>query len=182
VGQTLAIRSQWSSWWFRGAELGLCFRTLRQLREGWNSRHPTNEWCCDGQWDRHILAASLDFMKGQDFFERVKKEMASYLIQAKYTSEAFLALVKKPQDRTTAIKASVEKLGGSVVGQWGSFGEFDVVLIVDMPDAVSALAFKLAVLAGGAVKSSVFTPLVSVEEAAAAAKKAGSAGYKPPKA
>jgi len=107
--------------------------------------------------------------------------MASYLIQAAYTSEAFLALVKKPQDRTPVIKAAVEKLGGSVIGQWGSFGEFDIVLIVDFPDTVSAVALKMAVLAGGALKSSVATPLISSDEAMAAAKKAGGAGYKPPK-
>jgi uncharacterized protein with GYD domain len=111
----------------------------------------------------------------------VKDEMASYLIQATYTSEAFAALVKKPQDRTAVVKATVEKLGGSVIGQWGSFGEHDIVLVVDFPDTVSALAFKAAALAGGALKSSVVTPLISAEDAMAAAKKAGGAGYKPPK-
>jgi uncharacterized protein with GYD domain len=107
--------------------------------------------------------------------------MATYLIQASYTSEALATLVKKPQDRTAAIRATVQKLGGSLVGQWGSFGEHDVVLIVDMPDAVSAVAFKMAAFAGGALRGGVVTPLFSPEEGGAAAKKAGGAGYKPPK-
>jgi uncharacterized protein with GYD domain len=108
--------------------------------------------------------------------------MPSYLVQASYTSEAIQTLVKKPQDRTPVIRATVEKLGGSVVGLWGSFGEHEIVLIIDMPDTVSAVAMKMAVSAGGALKSSMVTPLISAEEGMAAARKAGGAGYKPPKA
>jgi uncharacterized protein with GYD domain len=107
--------------------------------------------------------------------------MATYLLQASYTSEALATLVKKPQDRTAVIRATVEKLGGKLVGQWGSFGEHEIVLIIDMPDTVSALAMKMAAFAGGELKSGVITPLFSPEEGMAAAKKAGSAGYKPPK-
>jgi uncharacterized protein with GYD domain len=114
-------------------------------------------------------------------FQKGERKMASYLVQASYTSEAFLALVKKPQDRGPVIRATVEKLGGKVVGMWGSFGEHDIVLIVDMPDATSATALKLAVGAGGALKSTIVTPLVSPGEAMAAAKQAGGSGYKPPK-
>ena len=107
--------------------------------------------------------------------------MATYLLQASYTSEALATLVKKPQDRTAVIRATVEKLGGSLVGLWGSFGEHEVVLIIDMPDTVSAVAMKMAAMAGGALKSGIITPLISAEDGIAAMKKAGSAGYKPPK-
>jgi uncharacterized protein with GYD domain len=107
--------------------------------------------------------------------------MATYLLQASYTSEALAMLVKKPQDRAAVVRATVEKLGGSLVGLWGSFGEHDVVLIIDMPDTVSAVAMKMAAFAGGALKSGIITQLFSPEEGMAAAKKAGSAGYKPPK-
>jgi uncharacterized protein with GYD domain len=103
------------------------------------------------------------------------------MLQASYTSEALAALVKKPQERTAVIRATVEKLGGSVVGIWGSFGEHDIVLIIDMPNTVSAVAMKMAAFAGGALKSGVITPLISSEEGMAALKKAGGAGYKPPK-
>src|ERR1700691_5869532 len=107
--------------------------------------------------------------------------MACYLLQASYTSEALATLVKKPQERAAVIRATVGKLGGSLVGLWGSFGEHDIVLIIDMPDSVSAAAMKMAAFAGGALKSGVITPLFSPEEGMAALKKAGGAGYKPPK-
>jgi uncharacterized protein with GYD domain len=94
--------------------------------------------------------------------------MPSYLLQASYTSEALATLVKKPQDRTAIVRATVEKLGGSLVGLWGSVGEHEIVLIIDMPDTVSATAFKMAAFAGGALRDGVMTPLFSPEEGLAA--------------
>jgi uncharacterized protein with GYD domain len=62
----------------------------------------------------------------------------------------------------------------------GSFGEYDIVLVVNMPDSVSAVAVFLAFSAGGAVKVVKTTPLVTSEEAVEAMKKASEAGYRPP--
>lgn len=105
--------------------------------------------------------------------------MASYLVQVSYTSEAIAALIKNPQDRTQVIRKSVEEFGGKFIGSWMSFGEYDVVVIADMPDNVSAAALALAVAAGGSLKSTRTTPLLSFEEGVAAMKKAASSGYTP---
>ena len=107
--------------------------------------------------------------------------MAYYMLQASYTPEAWAALVKKPQNRLEVIRSSIEKLGGSVEGSWLAFGEHDVVLVCKMPDAVSAAAFAIAVAAGGALKSSRTTPLLTFEEGVEAIKQAGKTGYRPPK-
>jgi uncharacterized protein with GYD domain len=107
--------------------------------------------------------------------------MPSYLIQASYTSEAIAALIKRPQDRAQVVRKSVEKLGGTLGGLWLAFGDNDIVVLVDLPDNVSAAALALAVAGGGALKSVKTTPLLSVEEGTAAAKKAGTSGYKPVK-
>ena len=106
--------------------------------------------------------------------------MPSYLVQTSYTNEALAGLIKKPQDRTGAIRKTAEKLGGSVVGQWGSFGEYGIVVIIDMPDNVSATAMMSAIRAGGALERTKITPLFSTDEGLAALKKAGNSGYKPP--
>ena len=74
--------------------------------------------------------------------------MPSYLVQTSYTSEAMAALIKNPQNRTEVIRKSVETLGGKLVGSWMSFGDQDVVLIIDMPDHISAAAMVLAACAG----------------------------------
>ena len=105
--------------------------------------------------------------------------MAFYLIQVGYTPEAWAALVKKPQDRVAAIRPSVEKLGGKVVCGYLSFGEYDTVAIVDMPNNVSAAAFAMAVAAGAACSKIKTTPLMSTKEGIDAMKKASTTGYKP---
>jgi uncharacterized protein with GYD domain len=106
--------------------------------------------------------------------------MAYYLFQVAYTPEACANLVKNPQDRTEAVRPAVEKLGGKVQGAWLAFGEYDVVLIAQMPDNASAAAFSMAVSAGGAVKACTTTPLLTPQEGVEAMRKAGGAGYRPP--
>ncbi|MBI3853052.1 MAG: GYD domain-containing protein [Verrucomicrobia bacterium] len=106
--------------------------------------------------------------------------MAYYLVQATYTSEAWKNLVKHPQDRTKAIRPVIEKLGGSLESMWFAFGDYDLVLIMQMPDNVSAAAFSLAATAGGALKALKTTALLAITEGLDAMKKAAKAGYRPP--
>jgi uncharacterized protein with GYD domain len=105
--------------------------------------------------------------------------MPSYLVQVAYTSEALSTLIAKPQNRAEVVAKTVKKLGGKIKGAWLAFGEYDTIVVVDMPDNVSAAAFALAVGGGGSCKSVRTTPLIDAEEGIAAFKKAGSAGYKP---
>lgn len=105
--------------------------------------------------------------------------MPSFLVQVSYTSEAVAGLIKKPQDRAAVVGKTVEKLGGSLKSAWLAFGDYDTIVVVDMPDNLSAAAFAMAISAGGSCRSVKTTPLLSVEEGVAAMKKAGGSGYKP---
>jgi uncharacterized protein with GYD domain len=105
--------------------------------------------------------------------------MPSYLIQASYTIEALQALMKKPQDRTAVVAKAVENLGGSLTGLWLSFGDQDIVAIVEMPNNVSAAGVSLAIAAGGALRSTRTTPLLTVAQGIQAMKKAAQSGYTP---
>src|SRR5205809_3253967 len=113
--------------------------------------------------------------------QRKDRCMPYYLFSGSYTAEAWANLVKKPQNRTEVVRSAVESLGGTLEGAWLAFGEDDVVAICKMPDTVSAAAFSLAVAAGGALKSSKTTPLLTFEEGVEAMRKAAKAGYRPPK-
>jgi uncharacterized protein with GYD domain len=106
--------------------------------------------------------------------------MPSYLIQLSYGPEAVAAFVKRPQDRREVIQKLLGQIGGTLVGSWMSFGEFDAVLIVDGADNIGAAAVSMAVTATGAFKAFRTTPLLSAEEAMDAMKKAGKLNYKPP--
>jgi uncharacterized protein with GYD domain len=88
--------------------------------------------------------------------------------------------VKSPQDRKAAIAPMVEKLGGRLESYWYSFGDYDSVVIVQVPDNVTAAALSLAASAAGALKGIKTTPLMTSEEGMAAMRKAAGAGYRPP--
>src|SRR5579862_1513653 len=101
-----------------------------------------------------------------------EKKMPSYLVQAAYTSEAVASLIKNPQNRGEIVRKTIEKLGGKLIGSWLAFGDYDIVLIAELPDPVSAAAIALAAAAGGSLKAIKTTPLLTAEEGLAAAQKA----------
>jgi uncharacterized protein with GYD domain len=103
--------------------------------------------------------------------------MSHYLLQAAYTTEAVQALLHNPQDRTAALKAPIEKLGGKVHHVFLSFGDYDTIAIVELPDNIAAAAIALAVSSGGACRNVKTTPLFTYAEAIEAAKKAVASGY-----
>jgi uncharacterized protein with GYD domain len=105
--------------------------------------------------------------------------MPHYLQQVAYSREGWQALVANPQNRIEAVRPAIEKLGGKIESAWFSFGDYDIVVITDLPDNVSAAAIAIAFAAGGACKSVHTTPLISPEEAVQAVRKAGESGYRP---
>jgi uncharacterized protein with GYD domain len=105
--------------------------------------------------------------------------MPHYLQQVAYSIEGWKALVKKPQNRIEAVRPVIEKLGGKIESAWFTFGDYDVVLIVEMPSNVDVTAIAMAYAAGGACKSVKTTPLLTLDEAVEAMKKAGKTGYRP---
>ena len=106
--------------------------------------------------------------------------MPHYLLQVSYTPEAWAAMAKNPQDRVEKVRPAIEGMGGKIVSAYFAFGDDDLIVIVEMPDNVSAAAFAMSANAGGAVSSLTTTPLLTTAEAVEAMKKAGGTGYKPP--
>lgn len=106
--------------------------------------------------------------------------MAYYLYQGSYTADALKTLLKKPVNRFEVVRKSIEELGGSLEGAWFAFGEYDVVMVAQMPDNVSIAALSLAVAAGGAIQRGQTTPLMTMDEGLAAMKKAATSSYRPP--
>jgi len=105
--------------------------------------------------------------------------MPSYLLQVSYTPPALSALIADPQNRADAVRKPIEILGGRVISSWLSFGEYDLVTVIEMPDSISAAAFALAISAGGSLKAVKTTPLLTLDEGLKAMKLAGVSGYEP---
>ena len=99
--------------------------------------------------------------------------MALYMYQFAYTSDSWAAQMKNPQNRVEQVgRAATEAAGGKFIGGWLCMGEYDAVLIADVPDIESMAAVALAVAAGGALKSGRTTPLMTGDQGVTALKKA----------
>jgi uncharacterized protein with GYD domain len=99
--------------------------------------------------------------------------MPLYMYQFAYTGESWAAQVKKPENRIENVgRAVCEAAGGKFVGGWLCFGEYDAVLIADMPNMESMAAIALAIAAGGALKASKTTALMTGAQGVEALKKA----------
>lgn len=107
--------------------------------------------------------------------------MPTYMIQFAYTADAWATLAKNPQDRSEGVGALAKKLGGRMLSMYYSFGEYDGVVITELPDDVAAAAVAIAATTPGHLKSIRTTPLLTLTEAMDAMRKAGAANYQAPK-
>jgi uncharacterized protein with GYD domain len=109
--------------------------------------------------------------------------MPLFMYQAAYTPESLSAMLKNPQDRIElGARPVVEAIGGKLLAAGYSFGEFDIVVIYEAPNAVSAAALAVVVGAGGGIKAARSTELLSGADWIEALSKAGqvATGYRPP--
>ncbi|MGH8314401.1 MAG: GYD domain-containing protein [Steroidobacterales bacterium] len=91
--------------------------------------------------------------------------MPKFLIEAAYTAEGLRGLQKdKASGRKQAVTQLVEGLEGKVEALYFTLGDRDVVIIVDLPDVLSASALALTVSATGLVRTKT-TQLLTVDEA-----------------
>jgi uncharacterized protein with GYD domain len=102
-----------------------------------------------------------------------------YLLQAAYTPDAWQSMVKNPHNRIEAVRPAIEQLGGKLIGGWAAFGDYDTILIAELPTSVDAAALAIAAAAGGSCRAVKTTPLLTAQEAVEAAKRASTSGYKP---
>jgi uncharacterized protein with GYD domain len=130
---------------------------------------------------RHLAVSSQSILRcarssrvlaGYDQSGR-RSNMAIYMYQAAYTAESWAAQVKKPQNRVEAVgRQACEAVGGKLLGGWYCFGDYDLVIVADVPDNESMSAIALAIASGGAIKSSKTTVLMTGTEILGALKKA----------
>ena len=104
--------------------------------------------------------------------------MPKFLVEATYTADGYKGLAKdKASGRKAAITEAANKLGGKLDAIYFCLGENDLILILDLPDHVSAAALGSAACASGMARTKT-TALLTVEEADAALSKP--TGYRAP--
>ena len=90
--------------------------------------------------------------------------MTLYMYQASYTSKSMAAQLKAPQDPVEVISPVLEDLGAKIVVAGFPFGEYDLLVVYEAPDDMTAASVAMAVAAAGEVKSAKTTRLLSGQE------------------
>jgi len=90
--------------------------------------------------------------------------MPLYMYQASYTAKSMAAQLTDPEDPVEAIRPALEELGAKIVVAGFPFGEYDVLVVYEAPDDLTAASVAMAVAAAGEVKSGKTTRLLSGQE------------------
>ena len=108
--------------------------------------------------------------------------MAFYLVRGKVSQDYMQALVERPEDRLVTTTRLLQNVGGRLHYYFFCFGEYDIILIYELPDNISAAALSMVMTSSGTVTEMETTPLLTMEEAITAMSQAGEVVgiYQPP--
>ena len=98
--------------------------------------------------------------------------MAHYLIEVGYTPQAWNTQIDKHPNVVDRITPALDACGAKLQSIYYSFGDVDLVAIIDFKKPEDAAAFALAVNSSGALRSYKTTPLLSVDQGIESMKKA----------
>jgi uncharacterized protein with GYD domain len=104
--------------------------------------------------------------------------MPKYLLAATLTQNGVQGVLKEGgTGRRAAVQKTAESVGGTVEAFYFAFGESDVYVLIDVPDAAAAAAVSMTTTASGAVRVKT-TVLITPEEMDEVRDK--SVEYRPP--
>ena len=87
--------------------------------------------------------------------------MPLFMYQASYTAKSMAEQLKEPQDPVETIRPALEDLGATIVVAGFPFGDYDVMVVYEAPDDMTAASVAMAVAAAGEVRSGKTTRLLS---------------------
>jgi uncharacterized protein with GYD domain len=78
--------------------------------------------------------------------------MSDYILLINWTEQG-ISKIKESPDRYNSFKASVEKAGGKLIGGYYTFGEYDVIIIIEAPNDEVVMSLMLKVGSAGNVRT-----------------------------
>ena len=78
--------------------------------------------------------------------------MPYYILLINWTEQG-ISKINESSDRYNALKASLEKAGGKLVGGYYTFGEYDVIIIIEAPNDETVMSLMLKVGSAGNVRT-----------------------------
>jgi uncharacterized protein with GYD domain len=118
---------------------------------------------------------------GESNAKRREILMPLFITQGRFTHEYIRGGLAKPEDRHAVISRLIEQAGGKLVSLYVTLGQYDFMVVLEMPDAKAATILAFVATGGGGIEGSVTTQAFTTAEAKemfeAAGKLANS--YKP---
>ena len=90
--------------------------------------------------------------------------MALFMYQASYTAKSLAAQLEEPQDPVDVIRPTLEDVGAKLLVAGFPFGEYDLLIVYEAPDDMTAASVAMAVSAAGEVRAGKTTRLLSGQE------------------
>jgi uncharacterized protein with GYD domain len=78
--------------------------------------------------------------------------LSYYILLVNWTEQG-INRIKDTSDRFSSFKASVEKAGGKLIGRYYTFGEYDVVVVIEAPNDETVMSLMLKVGSDGNVRT-----------------------------
>ncbi len=98
--------------------------------------------------------------------------MPTFMYQFKYTPAAWAAFVKKPEDRGAAVDELLKGIGGRLISNYYSFGDWDGLVIFEAPDDLTAMTAIVTIIAPGHLEATKTTVLFSMQDMINATRRA----------
>ena len=90
--------------------------------------------------------------------------MTLYMYQASYTAKTMAAQLTDPHDPVDAIRPILRDLGATIVVAAFPFGEYDLLVVYEAADDMTAASVAMAIAAAGEVTAGKTTRLLSGQE------------------
>jgi uncharacterized protein with GYD domain len=90
--------------------------------------------------------------------------MLTFMAQGRFTEKAVAGMIASPEDRREPVARLFEQAGGRLIGWWMTFGEYDWVLIAELPDERSMASVAIAALSGGGITGVKSTLLMTGDQ------------------
>ena len=88
--------------------------------------------------------------------------MSHYILLINWTEQG-ISKIKESPDRFSSFKASVEKAGGKLIGGYYTFGEYDMVIIIEAPNDETVMSLLLKVGPAGNARTKTLKAFTAEE-------------------
>jgi uncharacterized protein with GYD domain len=78
--------------------------------------------------------------------------LSHYILLINWTEQG-IGKINESSARYNSFKASVEKAGGKLIGGYYTFGEYDVVIVIEAPNDETVMSLMLKVGSAGNVRT-----------------------------